>query len=71
MIWCTFEKKVPEKGDENFGQFGDVDNSFNILKKRSPRKGTKTIVVFVIIIIFAILKKRSPRKGTKTVSTHP
>ena len=56
------EKKVPEKGDENRFTTSPVASTTVKLKKRSPRKGTKT-AYFNRRFCCYFLEKKVPEKG--------
>ena len=64
---ARFEKKVPEKGDENIvarDTFARLTN----LKKRSPRKGTKTGVIDPQSVHLPTIEKKVPEKGDENSS---
>ena len=36
------------------------------IERKSPRKGTKTLINFVVYFLIPPIERKSPRKGTKT-----
>ena len=60
-----FEKKVPEKGDENVRIY--AHQSFSQLEKKSPRKGTKTELSFAQMNPY--VSREDPQEGDETYLT--
>ena len=57
-------KKVPEKGDENIGNYSNIEYTY-FYRKKVPEKGDENVQP-MLNTTFSIIEKRSPRKGTKT-----
>ena len=66
----TCEKRIPIHGDENFPHLGNLNGTFNVVKKESPYMGTKTISPLPSCIAGSKVKKESPYMGTKTSALH-